>query len=225
MKGDAKVIDYLNKALRHELTAVNQYWLHYRLLDNWGFKTLAKQWRKESIEEMHHADKLVTRIIFLEGFPNMQHLDPLMIGRVRAKVPDIMGDEESGWAMPCVPFGGSGMGFFAVPKVGAGVWIEFEHGDPDYPVWSGCWWGSAAEMPPTLLVPPPPSRKVLLKTEGGHTILIDDTPGVGGITLETSSGQKIKLSALGIEIDNGMGGSIKLTGPQISVNNGALEVV
>jgi uncharacterized protein involved in type VI secretion and phage assembly len=152
-------------------------------------------------------------------------LDPLMMGRIRARVPDVMGDQESGWAMPCAPFGGEGMGFFAVPKVGAGVWIEFEHGDPDYPIWSGCWWGSAADMPPTLLVPPPPSKKVMLKTEGGHTILIDDTPGVGGITLETSNGQKIKLSALGIEIDNGMGATIKLTGPQISVNNGALEVI
>jgi bacterioferritin len=72
MKGDPKVIDYLNKALQHELTAVNQYWLHYRLLDNWGYKALAKQWRKESIEEMQHADKLIERIIFLDGFPNMQ---------------------------------------------------------------------------------------------------------------------------------------------------------
>jgi bacterioferritin len=81
MKGDAKVIEYLNKGLRHELTAVNQYWLHYRLLENWGFRDLAKQWRKESIEEMEHADKFVERIIFLDGFPNMQVLDPLHIGQ------------------------------------------------------------------------------------------------------------------------------------------------
>jgi bacterioferritin len=81
MRGEPGVVDFLNKALRHELTAVNQYWLHYRLLDNWGYKSLAKQWRKESIEEMEHADKLVARIIFLEGFPNMQVLDPLHIGQ------------------------------------------------------------------------------------------------------------------------------------------------
>ena len=81
MRGDNKVIEYLNKSLRHELTAVNQYWLHYRLMDNWGYKDLAKQWRKESIEEMEHADKLVERIIFLDGFPNMQVLDPLHIGQ------------------------------------------------------------------------------------------------------------------------------------------------
>src|ERR1043166_8796754 len=85
MKGDAKVIDYLNKGLRSELTAVNQYWLHYRLLDNWGYKDLAKKWRKESIEEMEHADKFVDRIIFLEGFPNMQVLDPLTSGRTSRK--------------------------------------------------------------------------------------------------------------------------------------------
>ena len=148
--------------------------------------------------------------------------DPLMIGRVRAKVPDVMGDQESGWAMPSVPSGGSNMGFFALPDVGAGVWIEFEQGDPDYPIWSGCWFGSPAEVPPVLL--PPLYKKVLLKTKGGNSILLDDTPGTGGITLETSSGQKIVLSATGIEIDNGQGASIKLTGPQVAVNDGALEV-
>src|SRR6185436_4797932 len=63
--------------------------------------------------------------------------DPKQIGRVRARVPDVMGDKESGWALPCFPFGGSGMGFIALPSVGAGVWIEFEHGDPDYPIWAG----------------------------------------------------------------------------------------
>jgi len=81
MKGDPKVIEYLNKGLRSELTAINQYWIHYRMLDNWGYKDLAKKWRKESIEEMQHADKFTVRIIFLEGFPNMQVLDPLHIGQ------------------------------------------------------------------------------------------------------------------------------------------------
>ena len=81
MKGDPKVIDYLNQSLRHELTAVNQYWLHYRLLEDWGVVKLAKKERAESIEEMQHADKLVDRIIFLDGFPNMQQLNPLKIGQ------------------------------------------------------------------------------------------------------------------------------------------------
>jgi bacterioferritin len=81
MRGDTTVIEYLNKALRSELTSINQYWLHYRLLENWGYRDLAKKWRKESIEEMEHADKLVHRIIFLDGFPNLQVLDPLRIGQ------------------------------------------------------------------------------------------------------------------------------------------------
>ena len=149
--------------------------------------------------------------------------DPLMIGRVRAKVPDVMGDQESGWAMPCLPFAGSGMGFYALPKVGAGVWIEFEHGDPDYPIWSGAWWGSSTELPPDLLAPP--YQKVMVRTNSGHTITLDDTPGVGGITLQTSGGQKIVLSSTGVEITSGQGGTIKITGPQVSVNDGALEVV
>jgi bacterioferritin len=81
MQGEAKVIEYLNKGLRHELTAISQYWLHYRILDNWGLLEMAKVWRKESIEEMEHADKFTARILFLEGFPNMQVLDPLRIGQ------------------------------------------------------------------------------------------------------------------------------------------------
>jgi bacterioferritin len=86
MRGDTRVVEYLNRALRHELTSVNQYWLHYRLLDNWGYKALAKKWREESIEEMQHADKLIERIIFLDGFPNMQTLDPLRIGETVKEV-------------------------------------------------------------------------------------------------------------------------------------------
>jgi len=81
MKGDPKVIEYLNKSLRHELTAVSQYWLHYRLQEDWGLGHMAKKSREESIEEMGHADKLIERIIFLEGHPNLQKLDPLRIGQ------------------------------------------------------------------------------------------------------------------------------------------------
>ncbi len=81
MKGDTEVIDILNEALKLELGAVNQYWLHYRLLEDWGYTKLAKKERAESIEEMVHADKIVARIIFLEGHPNLQHVAPLMIGQ------------------------------------------------------------------------------------------------------------------------------------------------
>lgn len=149
--------------------------------------------------------------------------DPLFIGRIRAKVPDVLGDDESGWAMPCAPFGGQSVGFFALPTTGAGVWIEFEHGDSDYPVWTGCWFGSVADMPAALMVPP--YQKVLLITPAGHSVTLDDTPGIGGITLATADGAKIEMTSLGITIDNGKGGRISMTGPQVSVNNGALDVI
>jgi bacterioferritin len=88
MRGDPQVLDYLNKALKHELTAVNQYWLHYRILDNWGYKELAKKWRVESIEEMQHADMLTARILFLDGHPNMQTINPLRIGQTVQEILD-----------------------------------------------------------------------------------------------------------------------------------------
>jgi uncharacterized protein involved in type VI secretion and phage assembly len=151
--------------------------------------------------------------------------DPLKTGRIRAKVPDVLGDEESGWAMACVPFAGKGAGFYAVPDVGVGVWIEFEQGDPDYPIYTGCWWGSFADVPPEALLVPPLITKIVIKSFGGHIVAVDDTPGIGGILLQTSTGQKISLTALGIEIDNGQGGAIKMLGPMVSVNNGALDVI
>ena len=86
MKGDPKVVEVLDRALKHELTAVNQYWLHYRLLENWGFLKLAAHERAESIEEMQHADKLIARIILLNGQPTMQTLDPLRIGKTLTEV-------------------------------------------------------------------------------------------------------------------------------------------
>lgn len=88
MKGSEKVIDYLNQALKHELTAVSQFWLHYRLLDDWGFQKAGEKWRRESIEEMEHADKLIERIIFLEGHPNLQQLNPLQVGESIREVLD-----------------------------------------------------------------------------------------------------------------------------------------
>lgn len=149
--------------------------------------------------------------------------DPLMLGRIRATVPDVAGADPVGWAAPCAPFGGSQAGFFALPVVGSGVWIEFEQGDPSRPIWVGSWWGSSSEVPSALLAPP--YRKVMVVTPGGHTVTLDDTPGAGGITLETADGAKLVLSATEVVLDNGQGASIKLSGPQVSINGGALEVI
>jgi uncharacterized protein involved in type VI secretion and phage assembly len=147
------------------------------------------------------------------------NIDPMQLGRVQVSVPAVLGEGSMSWAMPCVPYAGPGVGFFAIPPAGANVWVEFEGGDPDYPIWSGCFWG-VGEVPALPAI----AEMKVLKTDMG-TITLNDLPGAGGITIETTTGMKIVISALGIEINNGQGGSIKLTGPQVSVNDGALEVI
>jgi uncharacterized protein involved in type VI secretion and phage assembly len=144
--------------------------------------------------------------------------DPLMLGRVKARVPDVFGEEDSGWALPSSPYAGDGVGLFLIPPVDASVWIEFEHGDPEYPIWSGCFWAQG-EAPAQ---PAAPEMKVL-KTDSA-TITLDDTPGSGGVTIETKAGMKIVINSQGIEINDGKSGSVKLTGPKVSINDGALEV-
>lgn len=146
------------------------------------------------------------------------NVDPLQQGRMQVSVPAVLGEGTLSWAMPCVPYAGPGVGFFAIPPTGANVWVEFEGGDPNYPIWSGAFWGTG-EAPN---IPALAETKVL-KTDT-ITLKLDDLPGVGGVTIETALGMKITITAMGIEINNGQGGSIKLTGPQVSVNDGALEV-
>ena len=148
--------------------------------------------------------------------------DPLKMGRIKARVPDVLGEEPSGWALPCVPFAGDGMGFYALPSNDARVWIEFEQGDPDYPVWTGCWWGSQDELPDEA--GHEPYKKVVIKTDGGHLISLDDS-GDGEITIQTSGGQKIVMNSTSIKIDNGSDATIELSGPKVAVNDDALEVV
>ena len=143
--------------------------------------------------------------------------DPNQLGRLTARVPDIFGDETSGWALPATPYAGDGVGLYLIPPVGASVWVEFEHGDPEYPIWSGCFWASG-ELP---ALPASPDVKVLKTTAG--TITINDTSGSAGITIETADGKKIVMDSGGIEITVGQA-VVKLSGPTVSVNSGALEV-
>lgn len=150
--------------------------------------------------------------------------DLLMLGRVRAKVQDVLGDKESGWAMPSSPYAGDSVGLFLVPPVGANVWMEFEHGDPDTPVWSGCFWSEGKV--PYLTAPPLLPNIKILKTDT-CTIRLDDTPGIGGITIETTAGAgaKIVMDVQGIEISGGGLGDIKVTVSSVSINDSALEVM
>ena len=145
--------------------------------------------------------------------------DPLMLGRIRAKVADVFGDNESSWALPSVPYAGNGVGIFLMPPTNASVWIEFEQGDPDYPIWSGCFW-ALGEVPAT----PGVAEMKVLKTNLA-TITINDLQGAGGITIESKigAGAKIVMNVEGIEITSGAG-KIKLTATGVSVNDGALEV-
>ncbi len=156
------------------------------------------------------------------------NVDPNEQGRIQVSVPSVLGEGRLAWAMPCVPYAGPGVGFFAIPPLRANVWVEFECGAPDYPIWSGCFWGRGEAPRPDPKKPPPLPPMKVIKTDG-VTLIFNDTPGAGGFTLEVgppavSTPLKLVFSASGIEIDNGQKASLKLTGPQVSVNNGALEV-
>jgi uncharacterized protein involved in type VI secretion and phage assembly len=155
----------------------------------------------------------------------VNNVDPLQIGRLQVQVPDVAGLIPSSWALPCFPFTGKQMGMWALPQIGTGVWVEFEQGDPDYPIWSGCWFGSAAEVPVLALAAPPAVPNVVLQTQAQNTLMISDVPGpTGGILLKTTTGAMISVNDTGITISNGKGATITLTGPTVNINLGALVI-
>jgi hypothetical protein len=146
------------------------------------------------------------------------NVDPNHKGRIQISVPAVLGRSTSSWAMPCVPYAGDGVGFFAIPPKGASVWIEFENGDPELPIWSGCFWGDEDSVPASPDVP----EKKVLKTQN-CTLTLDDAPGNGGgITIETG-GAKIVMTPIEIQISR-KDWSIKITDKHVSINDGALEV-
>lgn len=151
------------------------------------------------------------------------NIDPQQLGRVQVSCPAVLGEGSLSWAMPCAPYGGSGVGLFAIPPAGANIWVEFEGGDPDYPIWSGCFW-AIGEVP---AVPGVPFVKIF-KTDG-LTLKLDDTPGAGGFTLEVgppvvSTPMSLSMSSSGLEISNA-GASVSLSAASVSINDGALEVI
>lgn len=156
----------------------------------------------------------------------LDNVDPMQIGRLMVTVPDVSNVLPSTWAMPCVAFAGIQCGFFAIPPIGAGVWIEFEQGNSDYPIWTGCFWGSAAEVPALALAAPPGLQQVVIQTLTQNTLMISDVPGpTGGILLKSTTGAMIMINETGITISNGQGATIILAGPSVTVNEGALEVI
>jgi hypothetical protein len=156
----------------------------------------------------------------------LNNIDPLQIGRLMVQVSDVEGLFPSSWAMPCFPIAGRQMGAYMIPQIGAGVWVEYEQGDADYPIWTGCWYGSVGEVPQLALVGNPASPNIVLQSALQNSIVISDLPGpTGGIMLRSTSGATIIVNDTGIYIQNGKGASLVLVGPQVTINGGALMVI
>jgi hypothetical protein len=161
----------------------------------------------------------------------LNNVDPDMRGRLMLNVPDVLGLIPSSWAEPVVPLAGpSGppMGIYFVPPPGTGVWVEFEHGDPDYPIWCGCRWGAQSGLPSNATAGNPADPNLVIQSLLQHSLTISDlppSPATGGIILQSTTGATIVVNDSGIYISNGKGASITLVGPTVDVNNGALTVI
>lgn len=161
----------------------------------------------------------------------LNNADPDQRGRLMLSIPDVLGSFPSSWAEPCVPLAGPtgpAMGVYLVPPIGAAVWVEFEHGDPDYPIWAGCRWGGQSDVPSQGTSGNPADPNIVIQSLLQHMLVISDMPPsttTGGIILQSTTGAKIVVNDSGIYIDNGKGASITLVGPNVTVNNGALVVI
>jgi hypothetical protein len=156
----------------------------------------------------------------------LNNIDPMQQGRLQVQVPDVAGLIPTSWAMPCVPLAGINAGILALPMIGTGVWVEFEQGNPDYPIWVGCFWGSALEVPVLSHMVPPAIPGITLQTQLKNGLVISDVPGpTGGIQIQTTTGAMISVTDIGILISNGKGAVISLMGPTVDINLGALTVI
>lgn len=156
------------------------------------------------------------------------NIDPENRGRIQAIVPDVTSLIPSTWAEACVPLAGGPppMGIYVVPPIGANVWIEFEQGDPNYPIWTGCMWGFQAEVPLLALAGIPVDPNIVIQTTGQHTLMLSDVLGpTGGIMLKSASGSMIMVSDVGITITNGKGATIIMIDDTITMNEGALTIM
>jgi hypothetical protein len=161
----------------------------------------------------------------------LNNVDPELRGRLMLNVPDVLGAIPSSWAEPCVPLAGPTgppMGVYMVPPIGAGVWVEFEQGDPDHPVWVGCRWGTTSDIPTLAKAGNPADPNIVMQSLLQHTFMISDmppSPATGGIILKSTTGAMIVVNDSGIYIQNGKGASITMIGPTVTVNNGALTII
>lgn len=158
----------------------------------------------------------------------LNNVDPETRGRLMLTIPDVLGVVPSTWAEPCTPLAGPTgppMGVYMVPPIGAGVWVEFEQGDPNYPIWVGCRWGGPSDIPPLAHAGLPISPNIVMQTAGQNSFVISDLPGpTGGLMLKSATGASIIVNDTGIYIQNGKGASLIMTGPTVTINNGALVV-
>jgi len=170
----------------------------------------------------------------------LQNVDPERRGRLQVEVPDVLSLLPSTWAEPCVPLAGPTgppMGVYMVPAIGAGVWVEFEHGDANHPVWVGCRWGAQSDIPLAAQAGNPLDPNIVIQSLLQHAIVISDmppsvpppvmppAPTTGGIILRSTTGAAIVVNDAGIFISNGKGASIMMVGPNVTINNGALVVI
>ena len=159
----------------------------------------------------------------------INNIDPELRGRLIVSVPDVLNLIPSSWAEPCVPLAGPTgppMGVYMVPPIGAGVWVEFEKGDPNFPIWTGCRWGAPSDVPPLAHLGLPVSPNIVMQTAGQQSLVISDLPGpTGGIMLKSATGASIIVNDTGIYIQNGKGAMLTLIGPAVSINNGALNII
>jgi hypothetical protein len=161
----------------------------------------------------------------------INNVDPLLRGRLLLEVPDVTGLVPTSWAEPCVPLAGPTgppMGVYMVPPIGAGVWVEFERGDPSMPIWVGCRWGLSSDVPTLALAGLPTSPNICMQTLGQNMLMLSDmppTPATGGIILKSLTGAMLIVNDAGIFIQNGKGASINLIGPSVDINLGALTIV
>ena len=150
------------------------------------------------------------------------NIDPTQLGRIQASVPDVLGPGPTTWAMPCFP----APGVFAVPSVGSAVWIEFEKGDADFPIWTGCHYQAVADVPSLARTVLPGQSFLSIQSRTGSGLTISDGPAASGVvTIHSGTGIAVSISDAGIQIENGKGASIKLVGPAVTINNGALDVI